>query len=44
MADDPDPVTPALPANLELLPGEILEPAIQRGDAPVGRSPALVRA
>ncbi len=44
MAHDPDPAPPALPASLELLPDEILEPAAQRGDAPVGRSPALVRA
>ncbi len=44
MTDDPDLAVPVSPDDLKLLPGEILEPAIQREGAPVGRSPALVRA
>lgn len=44
MTDTPDLVVPASPDDFDLLPGEILEPAIRREGAPVGRSPALVRA
>lgn len=44
MADDFDPAVPASVGDPELLPGEILEPALPCEGAPVGRSPALVRA